>query len=436
MTVSVSNAAAVLGITVTKVEHWEIATDLQGSERLNGVSYQEDVLITHGDFQYVTFYNTTPAGYNNHYVNLGRRRVTPNVGEWEYLTFKDYVQKTMDGHNMISMGISGDGRIHLSFDHHDVPLNYRVSHEGIANDVPSSAEWTADLFGPVTHDLPGSTGPWTPLTYPRFESLENGNMLLEFRIGMSGSGDSYIHHYDISTQRWTAYGKYIQGSDNNAYINGLDFLDGRLYTSWTVRETPNADTNHGVYFAYSDDEGRTWHNTKGESLTVPISTADDSTLVWDVPQNARMVNQEGQLIDAKGRFHVLMRDNLSGEHLYQHFLRETDGSWTKNPIDPGDINGPDLYDPRGKFAADAKGEWLIALLPDIAALQTRIYAASEAAKFKDWKLLGVIENASTEPLFDQRRLKNEGVLSVFVRQGGGFPDRKLQVWDFHLDIPR
>jgi hypothetical protein len=24
----------------------------------------------------------------------------------------------LDGHNMISMGISGDGKIHLSFDHH------------------------------------------------------------------------------------------------------------------------------------------------------------------------------------------------------------------------------------------------------------------------------------------------------------------------------
>lgn len=267
----------------------------------------------------------------------------------------------------------------------------------------------------------------------------------------SGSGDSYIHHYDIGTQRWTAHGKYIEGDDNNAYINGLDVLDGRLYTSWTVRETPNADTNHGVYFAYSDDEGRTWHNTTGARLPSPISTADDSTLVWDVPQNSRMVNQEGQLVDAKGRFHVLMRDRLAGPHLYQHFLRETDGAlsalsnhsaliadqtnkgtWTKSPIDPGDINGPDLYDPRGKLAADATGEWLIALLPDLAALETRIYASSEAANFKDWTLLGVIENTSTEPLFDQRRLREQGVLSVFVRQGGGFPDRKLQVWDFHL----
>ena len=87
-------------------------------ESLQACMKQEDALITFGDNQYVTFYETTPAGYNNHYVKVGRRRVSPSVGDWEYLTLTDYVQKTMDGHNMISMGISGDGKIHLSFDHH------------------------------------------------------------------------------------------------------------------------------------------------------------------------------------------------------------------------------------------------------------------------------------------------------------------------------
>lgn len=60
-------------------------------------------------------------------------------------------------------------------------MNYRVSKTFIAKDVPST--WTADLFGPVVHELAGSTGPYTPLTYPRFESLSNGDMLMEFRIG-------------------------------------------------------------------------------------------------------------------------------------------------------------------------------------------------------------------------------------------------------------
>ncbi|EEU39056.1 uncharacterized protein NECHADRAFT_43140 [Fusarium vanettenii 77-13-4] len=417
-------------LTVKSTKSWTIGTDLQGPERLNGVSYQEDALITFGDHQYVTFYETTPAGYNNHYVKIGRRRVSPSVGDWEYLTLTDYVQKTMDGHNMISMGISGDGKIHLSFDHHDVPLNYRVSKTSIAKDVPSS--WTADLFGPVVHELAGSTGPYTPLTYPRFESLSNGDMLMEFRIGQSGAGDSYIHRYSSSTGKWQAYGKYIEGDDNNAYINGLNSVNGKLYTSWTVRETPDANTNHDVFFAYSDDDGRTWFNTNGTKLPKPISTSLDSTLIWDIPQNSRMVNQEGQFVDAKGRVHVLMRDNLSGEHLYQHYLRDTNGKWTKNAIKVSGINGPDLFDPRGKFAGDKSGEHLIALLPDATALKTGIYASTATGGFKDWKFLADIPNTSTEPLFDNTRLRDKGILSVFVRQAGGFPDRKLQVWDFEL----
>lgn len=111
-------ASSISAVRVTSTQHWDIGTDIEGPERLNGVSFQEDVLITFGDYQYVTFYSTTPAGYNHHYVNVGRRRVTPSVGAWQYLTLTDYVQTTMDGHNTISMGISGDGRIHLSFDHH------------------------------------------------------------------------------------------------------------------------------------------------------------------------------------------------------------------------------------------------------------------------------------------------------------------------------
>ncbi|PNH38613.1 hypothetical protein VD0004_g8216 [Verticillium dahliae] len=48
-----------LAISIKSIDVWDIATDIQGPERLNGVSYQEDVLVTFGDYQYVTFYNTT-----------------------------------------------------------------------------------------------------------------------------------------------------------------------------------------------------------------------------------------------------------------------------------------------------------------------------------------------------------------------------------------
>lgn len=110
------------------------------------------------------------------------------------------------------------------------------------------------------------------------------------------------------------------------------------------------------------------------------------------------------------------------------------GKWTRNTINTGDISGPDLYAPRGKLAANAAGDVLIAFLPDEPALQTRIYTSTLDGGFKDWTLLTVIENTSTEPLFDKARLENEGILSVYVRQGGPYPDRKLQVWDFELQF--
>lgn len=186
-------------------------------------------------------------------------------------------------------------------------------------------KWTKDLFGSVLHALPGSTGPWGPLTYPRFESIDGGDLLFEFRIGQSGAGDSYIHRYSSSSGQWQSYGRYIQGNDNNAYINGLDYFNNKVYTSWVVRETPDANTNHDVYFAYLDLKSRTWYNTLGAQLTVPISTMSTQTRVWTVPQNSAMVNQEAQLVDAKGRVHIILRDKMTGKQLYQHYIRGLDG---------------------------------------------------------------------------------------------------------------
>ena len=172
----------VYSVSVTSTANWNITNDPEGSVHLNGLAFQQSPLTTFGDYQYVAFYSTSPKGYGHHYVNLGRRCVSPSLGDWQYFAFADYEQTTLDEHNTISMGISGDGKIHLSFDHHDVPLNYRVSSTGVAKTIPS--QWTQSAFGgSVVHNLPGSTGPWTPLTYPRFERLENGDLLMEFRIG-------------------------------------------------------------------------------------------------------------------------------------------------------------------------------------------------------------------------------------------------------------
>ncbi|KAF2002599.1 hypothetical protein P154DRAFT_593595 [Amniculicola lignicola CBS 123094] len=416
------------GISITSTDNWNISNDVEGSVRLNGLAFQQQPLLTFGSHQYVAFYKTA-SGYGKHYVNLGRRTISPSVGEWQYFAFTDYEQKTLDEHNTISMGISGDGRIHLSFDHHDVPLNYRASAVGVAKTIPS--EWSAKTFGgsAVVHALPGSTGPWTPLTYPRFELLSGGDLLMEFRIGQSGAGDSYIHRYTSSTGQWSNIGKYLQGQDNNAYINGItSSSSGKLFVSWTVRETPDASTNHDFYFAYSEDEGKTWKASGGQTVAKPITPSTAGIKVFTMGQGSEIINQEAQCADRAGRFHALMRDKTSGTSRFYHYLRLPDSTFTKTAINAPGLSTPPYLSLRGKIAA--YGNSVIAIIPDQLKSTVTVWAATAGQSYKDWKLLATIPNMAGEPGVDYKRLEESGVLSLFVRQGGPFGTRKVQVWDF------
>lgn len=415
-------------VSITSTRTYNISNDVEGSVHLNALSFQQSPLTTFGDYQYVAFYKTA-SGYGKHYVNLGRRRISPSVGDWQSFAFTDYVQQTLDEHNTISMGISGDGKIHLSFDHHDVPLNYRASTSGIAKTIPS--DWSMNSFGgSVQHSLPGSTGPWTPLTYPRFERLAGGDLLMEFRIGQSGAGDSYIHRYSSSSGTWSAVGKYLQGQDNNAYINGFTSSLSKLYASWTVRETPDASTNHDFYFAFSEDDGKTWKATSGGTAAKPITPSTAGIKVFTISQNKQIMNQEAQTADDQGRFHALMRDNTTGTARFYHYLRTPAGSFTKTAINAPGLSNPPYLAYRGKLAA--KGDSLIAILPDAPKNTTTLYGATAGGNYQDWKLLATIPNTAGEPGVDEARLKLSNVLSVFVRQGGPFGERKIQVWDYSV----
>jgi hypothetical protein len=423
----VSSLASALSITSTS--YWNITNDVEGSVRLNGLSFQQNALTTFGDYQYVAFYKTA-SGYGKHYVNLGRRRISPSLGDWQYFAFTDYVQQTLDEHNTISMGISGDGKIHLSFDHHDVPLNYRVSSTGIAKTIPST--WSASDFGAVQHSLPGSTGPWTPLTYPRFERIDNGDLLMEFRIGQSGAGDSWIHRYSSTSGQWSQVNKYLQGEDNNAYINGFTNSAGKLFVSYTVRETPDASTNHDFYFALSEDAGRSWKQTNGQTVALPIKPSTAGIKVYTIPQNSQIINQEAQCADEKGRFHALMRDNSTGTSRFYHYLRTADGKFSKTAINAPGLSAPPYLAYRGKIVAT--GDNLIAVLPDQPKQTVQLWGATAGGGYTDWKKLAEITNMAGEPLVDEERLKKNGVLSLFVRQGGPFGTRKVQVWDYSLAL--
>lgn len=86
------------------------------------------------------------------HVHLGRRRL-PNDA-WAWIIFEDYDQTVDDGHNTISLGMSGDGKLHLVWDLHNSQLNYRCSNIDVTSQ-PNKVKWETSVFGPVLNFLPG-----------------------------------------------------------------------------------------------------------------------------------------------------------------------------------------------------------------------------------------------------------------------------------------
>jgi hypothetical protein len=198
---------------------------------------------------------------------------------------------------------------------------------------------------------------WSPLTYPRFERIDNGDLLMEFRIGQSGSGDSWIHRYSATSGQWSQVGKYLQGEDNDAYINGFTNSAGKLFVSWTTRETPGASTNHDFYFALSEDAGRTWKQTNEQSVALPIKPFTPGIKVYTIAQRSEIINQKAQCAEQKGRLHALMPDNSSGTSRYYHYLCSADGKFTKTAISVAGLSTPPYLAYRGKIVAT--GDYLI-----------------------------------------------------------------------------
>ena len=74
---------------------------------------------------------------------------------------------------------------------------------------------------------------------------------------------------------------------------------------------------------------------------------------------------------------------------------------------------------------------LLALLPSNAVNSTAfsILASTDAGHFRDWSVAWEIQSGcGWEVLFDRYRLRDEGVLSLFMING-----TEVQVWDFTLE---
>jgi hypothetical protein len=419
-----TSMAATTAPTVTAISTTALTTAgrtaLTYTGYMNGESFQQNGITTFNGWQYAAFWDQSG------YVNISRRQLP--AGAWQNLRLTDYVTTSTDSHNVISLGISPqDGTLHLAFDMHSSVLQYRRSVTGLATS-PATAAWTVSSFGAVTHSLAGQSMP--TVTYPQFFVAPDKTLQLAIRTGTSGSGDEVLYEY---TGTWSYLGKFIDGItyDDNAYLFGIEYdKTGLLHVTWTVRETPDASTNHDLYYAYSKDKGRTWRNNAGTVIattgTTPLASGATDLKVWSIGQNRGLMNQESQVLDSTGIVHVLASQLPAAAASTSDFTAARNSAvlvhyWR----DKASKVWHQDYTPflersaRGDIAVDAADNLYIAS-GDSSTRKLHIETASKATNWSDWTIRYTSSAIYySDPLLDHERLLTLGVLSIFAPRYGG-----------------
>lgn len=428
------------------------------SRVINGGPHQAEPLITHDGYQFATWYRNGANG--NQHVILARRDLSGST--WEsFDTGRDMQngdEGNWDSHNVINMGISGDGRIHLAYDHHVDDLRYLTT---VGVNKATGSTWDSSVLLSERTGFNNSPTVFTDVTYPRFASKPDGDLVAVYREGVSGNGDTHFLSYNsqsstqggVRNQRWSDSHKVIDGTSRaastysdgyndvnsdtrNAYLNGIDAgSDGRLHMTWTWREN-SQDPNHGIMYAFSDDGGSTWKNNdgtvvanKGTGQTINLDSPGITVVPLDRTQS--VMNQQGQTVDQFGGVHALMwhrRDDgvdgefdwngerFSGEDsaYYHHFRDPETGEWLQRQLPTSERVGT-----RPKIGYDANGD-LYAVYTSAGRLV--IAGATRASDYDDWSILwnrdDDNEAFANSANLDQDRLFNDGVLSIFLQESG------------------
>lgn len=271
---------------------------------INAAIFRQHGILSHDGATVAAFYD--PEGR----MVLARRP----AGEASWETHRTrYSGNVADAHNAISVGVDGDGVLHVSWDQHGQTLRY------------------ARGTGPGSLDL-SEPSPMTgahedAVTYPQFYRLPGDDLLFVYRDGGSGDGDVMVNRYETATGHWTPlHHPLIDGEgERNAYVNRLAVApDGTLHLSWTWRETWDVATNHDILYARSPDRGETWERSTGERYAVPI-TAADAEVAARVPQGNGLINQTTMAVDAGGRPSIATYWRPDGSEAPQYRLVWHDG---------------------------------------------------------------------------------------------------------------
>ena len=372
---------------------------------INVAIFRKSSLVTHGDTQFAAFYDGEGR------VVLAKRKA--DAAEWETKTTL-LTGTAKDAHNAVNIGVDGDGVLHVAWDHHDSPLNYR------RGKAPLSLEL-------VQASVTGENE--KRVTYPEFHPLTGGDLLLLHRDGGSGRGNLVVDRYDVKARAWRQlHAKLIDGEGRrNAYWQACTGTDGTIHLSWVWRDSPDVATNHDLCYARSADGGVTWTKSTGERYALPI-TAGTAEYAARIPQRHELINQTSMTADAIGRPYIATYFRAEGTDVPQYHVIHHDGaSWQVRRLDlltqPFRLGGggtkripisrPQILvrDQDGKltahvvFRAEERGSRAsLASCDDLAAGKWTVRDLTTTS-LGQW-----------EPTYDMPRWAHDGVLHLFVQR--------------------
>jgi hypothetical protein len=360
--------------------------------------------------------------YAAYYDDLGRvvlARRDHDSDDWTIRTTAFRGPKE-DAHNVVSIGLDGQGYLHVSWGMHGHPLAYARTTTKGGLTLGAKVSMVGTLEDAVT--------------YPQFLPTTDGDLFFLYRHGRSGNGDLVLNRLDSTTQRWTRVADALISGENqrSAYWQAVTDDAGRLHLSWTFRRTGNVATNSDVMYAVSTDAtGRTWVRSDGSAYALPIVQAT-AEKVAAVPEGSNLMNQTAMTLDDAGQPFIAtyLNTDLDKGGLTQYAVIYRQGKeWRKVftgiRTTTADLSGGGtlaLPLSRPNIAVRGKGgsAQVILMIRDAERANAATVAQTGDGGLGDggtWELRDLTTGPvhSWEPTYDTRLWQDEGVLELYLQ---------------------
>lgn len=273
---------------------------------INTVIFRKNSLVTYKGTQYAAYYD------NDQFVVLAKRQ--SSASHWQLLRTL-YKGDATDAHKTISIMVDGAGYLHVSWGHHNHPLNYAIGISPGSLELSEKKSMTGNKENKVS--------------YPEFYRLPGGDLLFLYRDGASGNGNLMLNRYSITTKKWSrVQDGLVDGEGNrNAYWQMTIDKQGTIHLSWVWRETSDVASNHDMCYARSKDGGLTWEKSTGEKYVLPI-TAASAEYAYKIPQKSELINQTSMFVDEQGNPFIATYWREEGQTAPQyHLIYNNTGKW-------------------------------------------------------------------------------------------------------------